>query len=518
MKKKLLSLGLTMVLALLVGCGAGSTSSNSIASDSSQPFAFGDLSGRAVLSAAPQTVETSQTTVTSLVGQITDMSMTGGASPVLSSTRIAFHRGEGGIYEIFTCRPDGTDVRQLTNTGYNILPSYSFDGRKIVFVSRRDGENAQIYVMNVNGLGVVRITNDTYSNMEPMFSPDGTKIVFMRSSGIGDRYKIWTMNANGSNPVQLTSGAGSDQNPSWSPDGAKIAFHSNRDAQSHPNIYTMNADGSSIQRITFGTDFDGNPNWSPVGRRIAFASGGQITIVNADGSNPISISDPTKTDLTPYWSPDGTRIVFMRQSDKGIPSVYTMAADGSDVVPVAEASPLYSVDPAWSPFSRLRSLIGAKGVLGKLASGVLFSRADNAINSILSYSAVTPSSVKVTPASLTPSGPNIVFTVEADTLNQLSFVNAPDFIATNVVGNGGSVGADGALIDISSANGKVNTVLPFGKARSVHTRPTVTQAEGRHRFSGNFLAVYTSNGKNLAPKGASEVVVDATTGRVVSVR
>ncbi|MCX6380496.1 MAG: hypothetical protein NT023_13650 [Armatimonadetes bacterium] len=64
----------------------------------------------------------------------------------------------------------------------------------------------------------------------------------------------------------------------------------------------------------------------------------------------------------------------------------------------------------------------------------------------------------------------------------------------------------------------MNTVLPFGKARSVHTRPIVTQAEGRHRFSGNFLAVYTSNGKNLAPKGASDVVVDGTTGQVVSVR
>lgn len=507
-----------MAIALIAGCGSGNGFTNSVSQDASQPFAFGEIAGRAVLSAPPQTVETRQTTVTSLVGTISDMSMTGGASPALSSTRIAFHRGDNGVYEIYSCRPDGSDMRQLTATGYNILPSYSQDGRKIVFVSRRDSANAQIYAMNVNGSGVTRITNDAYDNMEPMFSPDGSKIVFMRSSGAGNPYKIWVMNANGSGQTQLTTGVGQDQNPSWSPNGAKIAFHSRRDGQAQPNIYTMNADGSSIQRITFGASFDANPTWSPAGNRIAFSSNGQITIVNADGSSPANISAPANQDLAPAWSPDGTRLVFMRQSEKGDLNIHTIAADGSDDISITNDTGVFSADPAWSPFSRFRFLIGAKGTLGTIAAGVLFSRSENGVNSVLGYNAVTPGSLKVTPASLAPTGPAIVFTVEADTLNQLSFVNAPDFIATKVIGDGVLASADGALIDISSATGRVNAVLPFGKTRAFAAKPSVTQTGESRRFVGAFLGVYARNGKNLAPNGASEATLNAKTGNITAIK
>jgi len=97
--KRTSTLFTAIALALMVGCGSGNGLVTNPTSDASQAFTFGEIAGRAVLSAPPQTVETRQTTVTSLVGVISDMSMTGGASPTLSSTRIAFHRGEGGIYE-----------------------------------------------------------------------------------------------------------------------------------------------------------------------------------------------------------------------------------------------------------------------------------------------------------------------------------------------------------------------------------------------------------------------------------
>ena len=152
--------------------------------------------------------------------------------------KLAFEQSE----DIWTANPDGTGATNLTNTPNSIDrgASWSPDGTRIAFTSNRDG-NFEIYVMNADGSGQVRLTVNAVDDIEPSLAPDGTTIVFARQA------HIWRMSADGSTPVQLTTGPVSDSEPAWSPSGAYVAFSRFDGAiAANPDVYRMNADGSGV--------------------------------------------------------------------------------------------------------------------------------------------------------------------------------------------------------------------------------------------------------------------------------
>ena len=144
-------------------------------------------------------------------------------------------------------------------------PAWSPDGRKIAFVSRRDG-NSEIYVINADGSGQENLTQHPARDSHPSWSRDGRKLAFVsRRDGNSE---IYVMNADGSAQENLTRQPANDSHPSWSPDGRKLAFVSRRDGNS--DIYVMNADGSGLRNVTRAPSNDLDPAWSPDGRAIAF--------------------------------------------------------------------------------------------------------------------------------------------------------------------------------------------------------------------------------------------------------
>jgi Tol biopolymer transport system component len=90
------------------------------------------------------------------------------------------------------------------------------------------------------------------------------------------------MSPDGGNPTRWTSDGGTEVDPSWSPDGTKIAFASDRE-DGTSSIYLMNADASGVVRLSRETEAEHNPAWSPDGRFVAFtASRTSSTIVVVD--------------------------------------------------------------------------------------------------------------------------------------------------------------------------------------------------------------------------------------------
>ena len=173
------------------------------------------------------------------------------------------------------------------------------------------GVHDEIYVMNADGTAQTRVTISPKSDdWNPSWSPDGSRIAFVsKRNGISE---IYVINADGSEPMRLTFNKSRDWDSTWSPDGSKIAFASRRDADFE--IYVMNADGSEPTRLTHNNVPDWNPTWSPDGSKIAFASerdgNSEIYAMNADGTNQINLTQSKSVDTRPSWSPDGSKIAF----------------------------------------------------------------------------------------------------------------------------------------------------------------------------------------------------------------
>ena len=217
---------------------------------------------------------------------------------------IAFSSNRDGNWEIYVMNADGTGQTRLTNNPADDSdPSWSPDGRRIVFTSTRDG-NHKIYVMNADGTDQTRLISNPADDFTPMWSPDGRRIAF--SSNRDGNWEIYVMNADGTGQTRLTSSLAREWGPTWSPDGRRIAFTSDRDGNSE--IYVMNADGTGHTRLTSNPADDDEPNWSPDGRRIAFESDNGIYVMNTDGTGQTRL---TSLGWFPSWSPDGRSIAYV---------------------------------------------------------------------------------------------------------------------------------------------------------------------------------------------------------------
>ena len=130
---------------------------------------------------------------------------------------------------------------------------------KIAFVSKRDG-NSEIYTINPNGTELTRLTNNTFEDTFPSWSPDASYIAFVSDREGGSA--IYIMKSDGTDVRRLTDQKGEVNMPTWSPDGKQIVFISDRDG--NPEIYIMNSDGTKISRLTNHQAEDEWASWSSI--------------------------------------------------------------------------------------------------------------------------------------------------------------------------------------------------------------------------------------------------------------
>jgi Tol biopolymer transport system component len=241
-----------------------------------------------------------------------------------------------------------------------VAASLPADGR-IVF---DDIVTRQIYTVNPDGTGLAQLTHEPagIAARWPDWSPDGSRILFVRwkpSNGAG---RIWIMNANGTGQHQLTSDAPGyrDYTPRYTPDAKQIVF-----TRCSPNdgpcaIWIMRSDGTqrrllvpSLTTPTETINFD--PQVSPDGRHITFGRFGfrgitsQIWVADINGKHAHPVTAPQLQGFGAVWSPDG-HIAFASNSNRAQSSIYVMRANGTGVRRlVVSPWPHNNLFPAYAP-------------------------------------------------------------------------------------------------------------------------------------------------------------------------
>ena len=215
-------------------------------------------------------------------------------------TKIAFTSTRGGNPDIYVM--DGEDDSD---------PTWSPDGRKIAFVSNRNGGYIQIWVIDADGKNPVRLTDGVWDR-HPAWSPDGKRIAYDVLHNPWDAEKwnrtIYVMDSDGRNSRQLIKEPAYDTHPSWSPNGKKITFSSSLE-DGGVEIYVIEANGRNWKRLTYNFGDNRYPTWSPDGKRIAFVHDSQIYVMDSNGENQRKITEK-RWNRYPTWSPDSTTVAF----------------------------------------------------------------------------------------------------------------------------------------------------------------------------------------------------------------
>jgi Tol biopolymer transport system component len=197
-----------------------------------------------------------------------------------------------------------------------------------------------------------RLTNEQTWEVNPKWSPDGTKIAFESydPKNVLDK-DIFVMDSDGKNKVNVSNNPGlPDQEPAWSPDGKKIAFYSLRD--NNNCIYVVNSDGNNLKLLIAENHVMGHPSWSPDGTKIVFVKTEGTYVMDADGKAQTIIAKMLPHyDFYPEWSPDGTKIAFCSNRDGDL-EIYTMDPDGSNQKRLTY-DPGDDVFPIWTSDGRI---------------------------------------------------------------------------------------------------------------------------------------------------------------------
>jgi Tol biopolymer transport system component len=219
---------------------------------------------------------------------------------------------------------DGSNQRQITFLGNTYSPSWSPDGKRILFE-----RNSEIYIINSDRTGLKKLIDSTLGiNQFPTWSADGEKIYYYETDVT---HSIVTAKPDGTiiRRYTLTSSISSF---SPSPDGKYIYY----------------SPGSILRKIDIEKESDdfitNNPtkiSFSPDGNSIAYSDGSSISLYHIDTGNITFIAPAAQF---PCWTPDGKTIVYTSGNN-----LYRINIDGTNQKPLTSTADCSSPCVKWKP-------------------------------------------------------------------------------------------------------------------------------------------------------------------------
>jgi len=256
--------------------------------------------------------------------------------------------------------------RVTLGTGPESHPGLSSDGHNIVYTTFNNNPDVVIREL---ATGVEAALSNVRSEYIPSFSPDGRTLVFM-SDRYGGEFRVWLQPIAEGQPSGvarvLTDHAGS--HPAFSPDGRFVAYYKVGGGQPRA-IWIIPADGGAPIRLADSPAESYHPAWSPLGTQIAFISEQdgwcRVMTLPVENGRPVGPEQPLTSVKghysAPAWSPDGSTVAYVAMDDVG--DVWTVRADGT-LPPRRVTSGAGALRVRWHPRegSLLVSTVGADGV------------------------------------------------------------------------------------------------------------------------------------------------------------
>jgi Tol biopolymer transport system component len=246
---------------------------------------------------------------------------------ILKVNLFALSVASGQTTQITNFEPD--HFRNVSNMSLDADFSISPDEDRIAYIDVADGQ-VDIWVMPMRGGPSVRVTNDPAQDRNPVWHPDGKRIVY--SSNRDGTFQVCVAYLDGRKPQQISFGDADSFVSDVSADGQKILYGALRNES---DIYGVTADAGEERQITSDIGCELWPDISPDGKSVAFQAARDLGQIEESAILTRSMEGDSRqirlavAGIDPTWSPDGWRLAFLRSS-KDAWNIWTVRSTGGD--------------------------------------------------------------------------------------------------------------------------------------------------------------------------------------------